>query len=78
MEKVEQEQQLTIKRNSDQLAISVESECKRPSASRLSGGGQMSIEEGMGATASTTLSAAVAALIHGEGFQFSFVHTKKK
>ena len=68
MEKVDQEQQLTIKRNSDQLAISVESECKRPSASRLSGG-QMSIEEGMGATASTTLSAAVAALIHGTIYQ---------
>ena len=50
LQKVDQEQQLTIKRNSDQLAISVESECKRPPASRLSGNGQMSIEEGMGAT----------------------------
>ena len=39
LKKVDQEQQLTIKRNSDQLAISVESECKRPSASCLSGGG---------------------------------------
>ena len=75
-EKVDQEQQLTIKRNSDELAISVESECKRPSASRLSGGGQMSIEKGMGATASTTLSAAVAALIHGEGLQFSLVQSQ--
>ena len=48
----DQEQQLTIKRNSDQLAISFESECKRPSASRLSGNGagKMSIEEGMCAT----------------------------
>ena len=35
LKKVDQE--LTIKRNSDQLAVSVESECKRPSASRLSG-----------------------------------------
>ena len=30
LKKVDQEEQLTIKRNSDQLAISVESGCKRP------------------------------------------------
>jgi len=50
-------------------------ECKRPSASRLSGG-QMSIEDGMSASASTILSAAVAALIHGEGFTFSLVQSQ--
>jgi len=70
---VDQEQQLTIKCNSDQSAISVQSECKR-SASRLSGGGKMSIEKGMGATASTTLSAAAAALIHGKSLQFSLIN----
>ena len=58
-----------IKRNSDQLASSVEKESKRPSASRLSGG-QMSIEDGMSASAMTILSASVAALINGEGICF--------
>ena len=75
MRKVDQEQQLSIKRNSDQLASSVEMECKRPSASRLSGG-QMSIEDGMSASASTILSASVAALIHGEGLKFSLVQSQ--
>jgi len=73
--KVDQEQTLTIKRNSDQLASSVEKECKRSSASRLSGG-QMSIEEGMSASASTILSAAVAALIHGESLAFTLVQSQ--
>jgi len=75
LKKVDQEQQLTIKCNSDQSAISVRSECKR-SASRLCGSGQMPIEKGMGATASTTLSAAVAALTHGESLQFSLIQSQ--
>ena len=44
-------------------------------ASRPSGG-KMSIEEGMSASVSAILSAAVVALIHGEGLNFSLVQSQ--